>query len=515
MRFLLRQYRLYFASWAAAGLVLRLFFFFRFPNVSGDALFYGDLAKNWLQYGVLGTSGPSSPAPSLIRLPGYPAFLAAVWAITGVEHYRTVLLIQALVSLATCFVVAGLAWRTLHSAGAAKLAFLLAALCPFTANYAACVLTETLAIFFTALALERAAAALEDRGTTDDKETKGQRDQETKRPGDRGQWAFCGAAVGAGILLRPDGGILLAVIVGYLLYLAAHCWPPAAGNRKPTTNNRQLTAVLLATVLVSALALAPLVPWTIRNWRTFHVFQPLAPRYANAPGESAQLGFIRWTKTWMADYVSVAEIWFAAGDDELDISKLPARAFDTPEERARTAELFNAYNATPNKTITPDLDAQFGGLARARIHRHPLRYYVELPALRITSMWLRPRTEMVGLTDRWWEVEDDPSGCAIAMALGAINLFYVGAALWGIWKLRFTIHDLRFWAAGPLPAKSKIMDGQPMMWGLLLAFVVARSLFLGSIESPEPRYMLECYPAIIVFASALGVRKKCNPSTDK
>ena len=39
--------------------------------------------------------------------------------------------------------------------------------------------------------------------------------------------------------------------------------------------------------------------------------------------------------------------------------------------------------------------------------------------------------------------------------------------------------------------------------GLLLLFVLLRSLFLGTLENPEPRYTLECYPAVIILAAAL------------
>jgi hypothetical protein len=37
----------------------------------------------------------------------------------------------------------------------------------------------------------------------------------------------------------------------------------------------------------------------------------------------------------------------------------------------------------------------------------------------------------------------------------------------------------------------------------LLTFVVLRSVFLGTLENPEPRYTLECYPVVLLFASAL------------
>jgi hypothetical protein len=39
---------------------------------------------------------------------------------------------------------------------------------------------------------------------------------------------------------------------------------------------------------------------------------------------------------------------------------------------------------------------------------------------------------------------------------------------------------------------------------LLLAWILLRTAYLTTVETPEPRYVLECYPALFVFA-ALGV----------
>ncbi len=444
MRDLVRQSKWYFALLTAAAVALRLFFVLKLPVIAGDSLYYGELAKNWLQQGILGIREAGGIVPSLVRLPGYPAFLAAIWAVTGVEHYRAVLLAQVLFDVATCFLVADLARRTLHSARAARVAFALAALCPFTANYVACALAETLAIFFAALALDLAVTALDS--------------------GLLRHWAACGAAVAAGILLRPDGGILLAAIGGYAAVTTA-------------LHARRKVAVL---AVLGGVALAPLAPWAWRNWRDFHVFQPLAPRYANAPGQFVPMGFERWVKTWMVDYVSVAEFYWVEGDENFDIGKLPARAFDSEEERRRTEMLLDTYNNGPH-VITADLDRQFGELAQERIWRHPARFYLALPALRIADMWLRPRTEMLGIDDRWWSFDDQP-GDSIAVALGLLNLLYVGVALWGA------------------------VGRRSPYWVLLLAFVVVRSLFLGTLENPEPRYTLECFPVVMVLASAALAR---------
>ncbi len=43
--------------------------------------------------------------------------------------------------------------------------------------------------------------------------------------------------------------------------------------------------------------------------------------------------------------------------------------------------------------------------------------------------------------------------------------------------------------------------------GLLLMFLALRSLFLGTLENPEPRYTLECYPVVIVAAAVLFIGK--------
>jgi 4-amino-4-deoxy-L-arabinose transferase-like glycosyltransferase len=102
--------------------------------VVNDSFIYGDIAKNWLRHGVYGMSDSGGIVPTYIRLPGYPAFLAFVFAVFGLEHYRAVLILQLFLDLGTCFLCASIALRLLGERSA-KVAFLLAALCPFLANY--------------------------------------------------------------------------------------------------------------------------------------------------------------------------------------------------------------------------------------------------------------------------------------------------------------------------------------------------------------------------------------------
>lgn len=455
MRRLLRKHRWFFLGITLAGLALRVLFLVHFPAVTDDSRIYANLATNWLQHGIYGQTQLGQIVPTDTRLPGYPAFLAALFALFGPGNFKAVFLAQILLDLATCLIIADLARRTV-SERAARIAFVLAALCPFLANYAAAALTETLEIFFTTLALDCAAAAL-------DRMNAGQACWKL--------WSATGAAIGACILLRPDGGILLAGIGLYLIFVL---W-------KWRSDNKAASQVIKAGMIVAVLALAPLAPWTLRNFRTLHHFQPLAPRYATED-ELAPRGFNRWAKTWIVDYASVEEIYWSVPGASLDPSKLPERAFDSPEQREKTLALIADYNQS--QELTPELDARFGELAAERMRARPVRYYFVLPPLRIADMWLRPRTEILPPDVRWWEFNDDLKASVMAVGFGLLNLAYVGAAVVALAR-----------------GGSRIRYA-----GLLVIFFLLRSAFLGTLENPEPRYTLECYPVILVFAAALRER---------
>src|ERR1700684_3576995 len=134
-----------------AGLALRVFFVLKFPVTdSGDAPFYIELAWNWLKRGVYGFPVNGQLTPVDMRVPGYPAFLATVFAFAG-NSPRAVILAQAVLDLATCFLIALIAARLAPEISRRRVALAglwLAALCPFTANSSAGVLAATFAIVF-------------------------------------------------------------------------------------------------------------------------------------------------------------------------------------------------------------------------------------------------------------------------------------------------------------------------------------------------------------------------------
>ncbi len=466
---LVRKHARFFLGASLAALALRLLWAFYFPAVVDDSRLYADIAQNWLRHGIYGITDSGQIMPTLSRLPGYPAFLAAIFATFGVSNFRAVLLIQILFDLGTCFLIADLGRRIL-SERAAQAAFLLAAVCPFLANYAAAALTETLEIFFTTLALNLAIRGLFQL-------------RDGSQPNSRSgsiTWLGCGLSIGACILLRPDGGILYGSVAACLFLLLLRRL--FATRFAETSSIPHVCPILAAGLLLTLGAFAPLIPWTLRNLHTLHRFQPLAPRYANDSDELVMAGFNRWTKTWIADSTSVQEIYWKVPGDAIDIARLPRRAFDSAEQREQTAQIFADYNQ--NHDLTPELDARFAALAAARIHSEPLRYYLWLPALRIADMWLRPRTELLPSDPRWWEFNDQPIWLAVSVAFLLINLAYVAAAALALLRSR------AFFGIG-----------------LFVLFLVLRSLFLGTLENPEPRYTLECFPLMILAAASLFIAR--------
>jgi hypothetical protein len=444
----------------AAGTALRLFFVIVYPEFDGDSAVYGMIAKNLLIHHAYALDNPFHL--TLIRLPGYPFFLALVFKLFGLMNYDPSRYIQLAIDLISCLLIFAFV-RDHVSSRAAHWAIWLAALCPFTANYIATPMTETISIFCVALSLFAASRLI--RGLLAQ---------------DRMPWGYLvltAAALSCAILFRPDGGLLAAVILPGIWWYTR---PAAPGSAKSWFIS------LRAPVLCALLAALPFVPWTIRNYRVFHVFQPLAPRYATDPGDSTLPGYVRWTKTWLVEFVSSSDVYWKGDDTPIDIHLLPSRAFDSPEEYDQTNQLILDYNNLC--TITPEIDARFAALAQQRVSRHPFRFYVVLPLARVTDMWLRPRTELMSdppatdrfkgkLPIRWWQWREHPLGSLIAIGYGLLNAALILMAIVGFARRRVPFA------------------------GMMIAYIVLRSLLLATIENAEPRYTLECFPILLIAAA--------------
>jgi hypothetical protein len=463
--------RIHIALAAVSGLALRLYLVLKFPVTdTGDGPFYIELAWNWLKNGVYGFPVYGQLTPVDMRVPGYPAFLAAVFAFAG-QSTKAAMVAQIFVDLATCFVIALIAARIAPEASRRRVALAglwLAALCPFTANYTAVILTETVVIFFTALAI---LILLQTETGTMDINAAG---TATRSGGVlTNPWILGGLVVGFGTLVRPETPLLL-VAAG--LILGAKWWRPVDWRK-----------LVRAGLLMAVGLILPLIPWAARNWRTLHDVQFLAPRYSELPGEYTPLGFTAWTNTWMWRFRDVYLSQWKVNDEEIVISQLPPYAFDSDDERERVSDLVDEYNEA--LTIDPNLDQGFREIARQRTERDPLRTYLKIPALRALTLWFTPRVELLPSSGHLWPVreewQDDRRDFLVTLGLTCVNAIYLLLAFVGAWIARRR------------PAVA-----------LLIVFCIVRTLFFARfVETPEPRYVLECFPAVIALAAQVFTRR--------
>jgi 4-amino-4-deoxy-L-arabinose transferase-like glycosyltransferase len=511
------------------------------PNdAPDDGRVYAQIARNVLEQHVYSHETQAPYDPSLIRLPGYPLFLAGIYSIFGHANNAAVRIAQALIDTATCALIALLAfyWQPNESRkrASALAALALAAVCPFTAIYAATILTEVPTNF---LAIATVLAA-----------TLAFRAQTLKRS--CGWWLVAGLIGGIAVLFRPDSG-LLAAAIGLTLVVttiwsavastgvpgaAALGWSSARhrfGLSKPSevvdpkrrcrfalpAHSKQLGgSTLLSGGLFSLAFVLILAPWTIRNWRVFHLFQPLAPAHAEMPGEFVPRGYNLWLRTWLDDGRYVEPFLWSLDSAPIDIEEAPPSAFDSGGEKNRVAALFDRYNnpdAQPevsgqndnssdqnsedNQSVdqseepqteepasvemTPEIDAGFAQLARERIARHPIRFYLWLPIKRARSMWFDTHSQYWPFEGELLPLEDLDYGHQqqfwLPLFAGLTGL-YTALGLAGGWL---------WWRSRQFEARR---------WFLLAALaIILRLILFSSIENPEPRYLVEFFPFLAIL----------------
>ncbi len=543
------------------------------PNdAPDDGRAYAQLARNLLERHVYSLASEPPYKPTLVRLPGYSLFVAAVYALFGHTNNTAVRIAQALLDAAGCGLVALLAFywepdeRRKWMTSIAALA--LAAVCPFTTIYVATILTESeTTLLAVAMCL---AATLAFKAATSRESL--------------AWWSATGILAGTAVLLRPDSG-LFAAAIGLTLVISsawqfwsAPMWSapaektifhfsvdichfpfPAMSNDKCQMINdkwksplRFIGGTFAAGALFSLAFVLVLLPWTIRNARVFHLFQPLAPTHGEMPGDFVPRGYQMWLRTWLDDARYIDATQWSLDQNPITLDQIPAGVFDSSEERNRVAALLNQYNHPPggqqanasaspeptpaapdgsphevsidrgqadagqeafnensegesdaedNETdeaadaepeepgsveMTPEIDSGFAEIARERIARHPLRYYVWLPAKRAAALWFDTHSQYWPFEGELFPLDDLDHQIHQHIWLplfAALTWIYTLLGLAGAWLL---------WRGRQFAARR---------WLLLVALLIFLRLgFFSTMENPEPRYVVEFFP----FLAALG-----------
>ncbi|MEP6787296.1 MAG: heparan-alpha-glucosaminide N-acetyltransferase domain-containing protein, partial [Acidobacteriota bacterium] len=518
----------------------------------GDGVIYTQIAKNILEQNVYSLESAAPYTPTLVRLPGYPLFIAGVYSVFGHDNNTAVRVVQAVFDTFTCVIIALLVllWTEDEERKRknAFWAFILSALCPFIAIYAATLLTETLATFLMALMALTATFAL--------KAASAWRSSFW--------WIFTGLIAGVAVLLRPDSG-LFAAGLGLTLVIAGLFLQTEVQEKFLV----RLWRVVWKGALFSLAFILALTPWTVRNERLFGVFQPLAPAHAEMPGEFVPHGYERWLRTWVDDFRFVEPTLWNLDEKPIRIAKIPERDFDSPEERDRVAALLEQYNNPPgsgnqykkaddendsadadtgdDKTddsgdngadpgdeqssdstdgdavqssddssddddenkkfivkMTPEIDAGFAAIADERIERSPVRYYLFLPAKRAAALWFDSHSlyypfggQMSPISDLDYDVDQQYWLPAFTLVMWIYTLLGVGGIV-VLWRRR--------------------TDKNTLQWLILLALMtLPRIIFFSTVANPEPRYVVELFAFMAVlggfFLGNLGRNKPVMEET--
>lgn len=531
------------------GLGFRLFIALCLPNDEpDDGRLYARIALNILDQRKYSIETEEPYAPTYIRVPGYPLFLAGIYALFGHENNRAVRAVQAVLDTITCWLIAllALAWglgnRTYRTYTPYRprrrlllIALTLAVSCPFPAIYVATILTETCTtLLATACALSGTLAM-----------------KTASRSKSVGWLVLAGLTGGLATLFRPDSGLFVAavgftvVLVGLYRAIVRRRIAERPMNDVLSGSPRQILGrtILSGAMLTIGFAVA-LTPWTIRNARVFGVFQPIAPSQANMPGEFVPNGYIGWLRTWVDDVKYTELLEFPLDQEQILIEHVPDYAFDSPAERERVAELLEQYNHPYNEApsapppqatpvpetkppdsqkqtavtapsesdedapeeadspddeadtpdepepkppveMTPGVDSGFAELTRERIARNPIRYYLGVPLKRAASMWFDTHSQ-------YYPFQGE------LLPLSALDTDLHQQ----YWLPLFMLLTFFYTCFGVIGAWLMWRDKPSRRWLLLLALlIVPRLALLASMENPEPRYIVEFFAFVVPAAS--------------
>ena len=452
-----------------ASLVPRVLIAIAAPAAGGDWATYSLVAENILGNGCVSLSAPESgicePHWGGNHLPGYPAFVAGVWALFPVNNLSTTLAHSAVISAFTAYVALRLA--QILSFKTAALTALLVAVSPLSIPWARFASTETLTLAASLWILAELLASYRDR---------------------RLRWFPLGLAFAVAIFLRYDN-VLIAVpiaVAGFSLHT------PIRAMRNG--------------VLICLIAAVPLGAW----WgRSVSAGLGLAPNpYFSVVHGSLPRGYLSWASTWVTgQYEALGYLYpIHEGTNYSAITIRPDVHANKQHDR-RANQLIDDLTRYEGQPFPDDIDTSFAELARDVRSEQPVRQFIVLPAVRAWKLWFNPLNSAawpvsLGLTgdapERVSLVETALHNPVAAITKGGNAIYKLGLLL------LTTILSAFFWRRLHTPARYVAL--------LALSHAYARTLFLATGFFVESRYTLQAIPllevALVIVGTDLWVSRK-------
>lgn len=430
----------------AVGIAFRIAVIAAWHVPAGDGIHYYQLSQELVNHHRFALAPPPA-LPTFARMPGYPLFLALFESRADLEHHlRRAVAANLILDLITAWIVYLVLTRFRLGERAGLIGVGLILFTPLMVLLACYGLSETLATCVCTLALGFALRAMNHPKTS--------------------TYALVGLFSGFALLVRADAVTLaLPLAVAFLLMEAP------LGDR------------IKAAAISAAIALAVFAPWPIRNQIQFGNPHPQATLWRTMDGRPLPNTMVDWERTWASSapgesYLDVA----GALNQNLDPNRkgiVMPQMYDDDAERQKIAALFDRYN---HERWTPAVTNGFTELANEHRARHPFRFWIVLPALRIYHLfspvpeWELPmRVKWLGLPGNRW---------IFGWIHPILYLFAIAGAV-------------ILWRRG---------ERQRKLAAVLLTWLFARMvLFAFAIPvGTTQRYLIESLPALLIF-SAVGI----------
>jgi len=435
------------------------------PVFSPDGERYSDQARDLLAHrGYIDDDGD----PEVGLPPGYPLFLAVLFAIDGLTLVR-------IAQIALSSAAALLVWAALRpwSARAALIAGLIVALHPWIAAASAAILSETFALFVCSLLVYLLSVI------------------ETKR-GNALTFFDFGALCVALLMITPATMFLTFAL---FVYVAAK----GAGRRAQGADGVPEAARVSAgqspaprplrpapsLFWLTAGALAIMIPWQAQSWIARHRVTPTVFVWQFRDPVTV------WTRTWTLRERELHVRWHPR-----DLAAAPPRAFRSAAERASLLAAARTQSDEQYESTLHDLGA-------ATEAAEPLRVNVVYPAARAALLWLdmpqlgHAQMEYVAHMQRSGNARRD------VLRLGKVIVSTLGFAIYAGVAVTLLVLALRRRALAPA------------LIVVTVAIYTAISAYYGDGEA---RRNLTFYPALLFAAfyarhdSSASTTRDCSSS---
>ena len=439
-----------------------LFFVLTLPESGGDGIVYMLVANNILN----GCGVSMSEIGSEICIPhfggnqgpGYPAFIALIWSISGHSDLAVRLVQTVLYVISIVYLVDGL-YRYTSSAKQALIIGLVLAVSPLHIAWPRFILGETLALAGTLWVFAELLKSIHNNKL---------------------RLIPIGLALIMVTFIRLDA-ILLVVPVTLAAFMI----------HKPTEAIKR--------VLVIGLVLAlPWSGWVARNAHVGldNIIKPvIVEHYEKTPG------IFSWTSTWSTTQYSSNAVHYPVFTLAYDEIKIDAEAYSSPEELETVLALIKELKNFKNKPFPKDIDNRFADLAENRKIEDPLKYFFIVPMKRIVNFWLNFNAGYGWPSFGAQLSAQDRLDLAAANVVEKLRfakdypIIITGRIITQTWKLLLYLgFGISLW----LILKNKASRYRKLMV-LTLSFVLVRSYLAGYMNIVEARYSVMQMPVLELF----------------